>query len=127
QSGDKLAEMPQSATIAPLVVDGRVVGTLMIIEDETQRLLNEHQLQRQIDKMTALHEVDRALATLDLDACLQIIVERSRVLFGGQNSALLMRRDGQLAVVAATGYPQPVLGKAIGDGQGITGGVVANQ
>jgi diguanylate cyclase (GGDEF)-like protein len=113
--------------IAPLVVDGRVVGTLTIIEDETQRLLSERQLQRQIDKMTALHEVDRALATLDLDDCLQIIAERSRILFGGQNSALLMRRDGQLKVVAATGYETPVLGKAIGDGQGITGWVVSHQ
>ena len=104
-----------------------MVGTLTIIEDETQRLLNERQLQRQIDKMTALHEVDRALATLDLDACLQIIAERSRILFGGQNSALLMRRDGQLAVVAATGYEEPVLGRTIGEGQGITGWVVSHQ
>jgi diguanylate cyclase (GGDEF)-like protein len=127
QTGEKQADMPQSGTIAPLVVDGRVVGTLMIIEDETQRLLNERQLQRQIDKMTALHEVDRALATLDLDACLQTIAERSRVLFGGQNSALLMQRDGQLAIVAATGYEQPVLGKVIGEGQGITGWVVNHQ
>jgi diguanylate cyclase (GGDEF)-like protein len=127
QTGDKQADMPQSATIAPLFVDGRVVGTLTLIEDETQRLLNERQLQRQIDKMTALHEVDHALATLDLDACLQTIAERSRILFGGQNSALLMRRDGQLAVVAATGYEQPVLGKAIGEGEGITGWVVNHQ
>jgi PAS domain-containing protein len=66
QTGDKQAVMPQSATIAPLIVDGNMVGTLTIIEDETQRLLNERQMQRQIDKMTALHEVDRALATLDL-------------------------------------------------------------
>jgi GAF domain-containing protein len=124
QTGDSQADMPQSATIAPLVVDGRVVGTMTLIEDETQRLLNERQLQRQIDKMTALHEVDRALATLDLDACLQTIAERSRILFGAQNSALLMRRDGQLAVVAATGYEEPVLGKSIGEGQGITGWVV---
>jgi diguanylate cyclase (GGDEF)-like protein len=127
QSGDKAADMPQSATIAPLFVEGRVTGTLTIIEDESQRLLNERQLQRQIDKMTALHEVDRALATLDLDACLQTIAERSRILFGGQNSALLMRQDGQLAVVAATGYERPVLGLAIGEGQGITGWVVEHQ
>src|SRR5690242_10336854 len=48
QSGDKTGDMPQSATIAPLFVDGQVAGTLTIIEDESQRLLSERQLRRQI-------------------------------------------------------------------------------
>ncbi len=64
--GSGLEEMLQSATIAPLWTDGVVKGTLTVIEDVTQRVLTERQLGREIDKMTALHEVDRALATLDL-------------------------------------------------------------
>ena len=117
----ELAEMPQSATIAPVMEGGAVIGTLTIIEDETKRLLSERQLRRQIDKMTALHEVDKALATLDLDACLQTIVERTRTLFGGENSALLMLQDDRLLIVAAIGYRHSVLGMTIPKGKGISG------
>ena len=117
--GRERAEMLQSATISPLVEDGAIAGTVTIVEDVTQRVINERQLRRQIDKMTALHEVDRAMATLDLEACLQIIVERTRILLGGENSALMLQRGDQLTVVAATGFQKSVLGMSVAEGQGL--------
>jgi diguanylate cyclase (GGDEF)-like protein len=116
-----LDAMPQSATIAPLRTRGIVSGTLTVIEDVTQRLLTERQLEREIDKMTALHEVDRALATLDLQACLQIIVDRTRSLFAAETSALFLFEGDQLAVAAVAGQDPAIVGDRIPVARGIVG------
>ena len=41
-------EMAQSARIAPLSVDGDVVGTITVIEDVTERVVSERELRNQI-------------------------------------------------------------------------------
>ena len=120
-----LEAMPQSATIAPLWAAGAISGTLTVIEDVTQRLLTERQLEREIDKMTALHEVDRALATLDLQDCLQTIVDRTRSSFGSEASALFLI-EGDRLVAAATaaaigGEDHGSVGRSMPIGQGIVG------
>jgi putative methionine-R-sulfoxide reductase with GAF domain len=122
-----LSEMPQGTTLVPLVVDGDFAGTLTIIEDLTDRRIAELQLQREIDKLTALHAIDHALATLDLPACLQIIVDRTRALFQAENVALLLLQGDQLVVAADAGYPQSYVGDAIPATAGVSGWTVAHQ
>ena len=41
-------DMAQSARIAPLVLDGAVVGTITVIEDVTERVISERELRSQI-------------------------------------------------------------------------------
>jgi signal transduction histidine kinase/ActR/RegA family two-component response regulator len=53
-----LTEMAQSARIAPLTLDGTVVGTITVIEDVTERVVSERELRSQI----AASEHARALA-----------------------------------------------------------------
>jgi diguanylate cyclase (GGDEF)-like protein len=78
----------------------------------------------EVDRLTALHEVDRALATLDLDDCLQILVARTQLLFGGVNSALLLRLGDELEVAAAAGYGGTITGVRVHLDQGVCGWVV---
>jgi len=126
-AGSELPEMPQSAHLIPLVVAGHLEGILTVVEDETERRRTELQLQREIDTLTALHDIDRALATLDLQACLQIIVSRTRALFRGENAALLLCDAGRLTVAADAGYEASVVGQTIELDAGVTGWVVRKQ
>jgi signal transduction histidine kinase/ActR/RegA family two-component response regulator len=43
--------MPQSARVAPLSVDGRVVGTITVIEDASDRIVREADLRGQIESL----------------------------------------------------------------------------
>ena len=43
-----LPEMAQSARIAPLVIDGVIVGTITVIDDVTERVVSERELRSQI-------------------------------------------------------------------------------
>jgi signal transduction histidine kinase/ActR/RegA family two-component response regulator len=43
-----VSEMAQTARIAPLAVDARIVGTVTVIEDVTERIVNERELRNQI-------------------------------------------------------------------------------
>jgi signal transduction histidine kinase/CheY-like chemotaxis protein len=53
-----ITDMAQSARIAPLLVDGKVVGTLTVIDDVTERVVSERELRNQI----AASEHARAVA-----------------------------------------------------------------
>jgi putative methionine-R-sulfoxide reductase with GAF domain len=121
-----LEAMPQSATIAPLRDAEIISGTLTVIEDVTQRLLTERQLEREIDKMTALYEVDRALATLDLEDCLQTIVDRTRSLFAAEASALFLT-EGNRLVAAVAGGDRAGVGRSMPIGNGIVGWAATHQ
>jgi len=127
EPGTDLEDMPQSATITPLMVNGKAAGTLTVIEDVTQRLLTERLLEREIDKMTALHEVDRALATLDLQACFQIIVDRSRRLFAAGAAALFLVENDYLVVAARAGSGLTDVGLRFPVTRGIVGWVAEHR
>ena len=43
-----VTEMAQTARIAPLTIDGNVVGTITVIEDVTERVVSERELRNQI-------------------------------------------------------------------------------
>lgn len=122
-----LSEMPQSVTLVPLLEGGALVGILTLIVDRTDRHQSERQLQREVDKLTALHEIDHALATLDLPQCLQIIIDRTRALFQAENAALLLVAGDRLTVAADAGYPQSHVGDSIPATAGISGWCVANR
>ena len=58
--------MPQSARIAPLTADGRVVGTITVVDDVTDRTLREADLRAQIEALkVARHAAEDALRTKD--------------------------------------------------------------
>jgi signal transduction histidine kinase/CheY-like chemotaxis protein len=67
-----LTEMAQSARIAPLIVDNRVVGTITVIDDVTERVISERELRNQISVSERARQVaeeasrlkDEFLATL---------------------------------------------------------------
>ncbi|HEY0170059.1 MAG TPA: ATP-binding protein [Pyrinomonadaceae bacterium] len=46
------SEMQQTARISPLIHDGRVIGTLTVVEDVTERVAREAELQAQVDART---------------------------------------------------------------------------
>jgi len=65
RAGDD-APMPQSARIAPLTADGRVVGTITVVEDVSDRTLREAELREQIEALKAArHAAEGALRTKD--------------------------------------------------------------
>lgn len=50
----EFAQMQQSVRISPLSLDGRIVGTLTIIDDVTERVIREVELQSQLEARTKL-------------------------------------------------------------------------
>jgi PAS domain S-box-containing protein len=54
-----LEAMQQSAHITPLVDGGRVIGTLTVIDDVTERMAHEARLRRQLDERAALLESEQ--------------------------------------------------------------------
>jgi diguanylate cyclase (GGDEF)-like protein len=127
EAGSGLPEMPQSAAIVPLWEAGAPCGTLTVIEDVSQRLLTERQLELEIVKMTALHEVDRALATLDLQDCLQTIVDRTSRLFAAEAAALFLIEGDRLVAAAVAGMDVAGQGRWMPIGNGIVGWAATHQ
>lgn len=120
-AGSGLAEMAQATTIVPLFEGATLTGTLTLIQDISQGLAAERHLQREIDRLSALHEIDQALSTLDLAACLQVIVDRTRTLFGGANAALLLREGDRLRVAASAGFSVNVMDRRVPLETGVVG------
>ena len=98
-----LESMPQSTTIVPIFESEKLKNFLVIIQDVTDRVITEIDLQSEIHKLSILHEIDRAISTLDLDACLNIIVEQTVNIFSASFSAVFIKKDGVLSCVAEFG------------------------
>ena len=65
RAGDE-APMPQSARIAPLIDGNRVVGTITVVDDVSDRTLREAELREQIEALKAArHTAEDALRTKD--------------------------------------------------------------
>jgi signal transduction histidine kinase len=52
--GTPFSQMQQSVWIAPLRIDDRIVGTITLINDVTERVLRETELKQQIEELEAL-------------------------------------------------------------------------
>jgi PAS domain S-box-containing protein len=100
-----VAWMQQSARIAPLTTDGRIIGTITVIEDVTERELREAELRRQIAALEALHDVSSGILSLDLPQCLQRLVETTAALVRAPTVAVVLRYGDRLHVEASRGGP----------------------
>jgi diguanylate cyclase (GGDEF)-like protein len=106
--GSQLREMPQTAIISPIRSGDQIIGTLTFITDVTERVNVENSLKREVDKLNTLHEIDRAVSTLDFERCLQVIVQRTRVLFNSQATTLYFFEQKELKIAASDGQiPSP--------------------
>ena len=97
------AEMPQSAHIGPLSIDGTVIGTVTVIDDVSDRLATEHALRKQIESQRrarataeqALHAKDEFLSTLshEMRTPLNAVLGWARILLDRQtlDHALVQR------------------------------------
>lgn len=61
-----LANMLQRARIAPLMLEDRIVGTITVIDDVSERVASEHELRKQIDaQLAARTAAEKALRVKD--------------------------------------------------------------
>ncbi len=85
-----VAPMPQSCRIAPLIADGKIVGTITVIDDVTDRVRSEAEMRRQITVAEtalstaedALRQKDEFLATLshEIRTPLNAVIGWTRIL-----------------------------------------------
>lgn len=119
--GTVFAEMQQTTILIPLQMDESLVGIAAFILDTTGRAQTEHELQREIAKLQALHEIDRAISTLDLQDCLQIIVDSVCAFFGADNAALFLYENEYLRCVADHDLRGPKDGLEFHHNRGVCG------
>ncbi len=111
----------------PIVRDGKPMGAYGIYADISELKRMEGKLKREVDKFSALHEIDQALSTLDLRDCLKIIAQRARALFATDVVAILLREGDHLRLVAEDGMVTESKQVLIPLGSGITGWCGANR
>ena len=85
-----VAPMPQSCRIAPLIAEGKIVGTITVIDDVTDRVRSEGEMRRQITVVEsalstaedALRQKDEFLATLshEIRTPLNAVIGWTRIL-----------------------------------------------
>jgi PAS domain S-box-containing protein len=112
--------MPQSARIGPLTENDQIIGTITLIEDITDRVIREEELKHHLAIQDALHEIDRAILSLDLSDCLRRVVEKTSALVGAPVTAVVLNEpqdDGSaevLRVAACVGGSCEVSGQPVG-------------
>jgi signal transduction histidine kinase len=120
------AEMQQSAQVGPLTEGGEVAGTITVINDVTERVAREQELQqllvqerraraeaeRAIDRVERLLQVTTALSgALTPAEIAAVIVGQGGAAFGAHAGLIAMRSaDGQaLEIVYAQGYSAAIV------------------
>ncbi|MAT43315.1 MAG: hypothetical protein CL609_13325 [Anaerolineaceae bacterium] len=91
-----IIDMPQSVMISPLHEGDDLIAAMVMINDVTERVITEQNLQFELSKLSVLHEIDQALATLDLDSCLQEITNHAITLFEADRVCLFLFEDEEL-------------------------------
>lgn len=116
--------MQQSARIAPLTALGQIVGTITVIEDVTERELRENELRRQIAALEALHDVGLAILSLDLEECLQRLVDTTALLVHTPFVAVVLRHDEHLRIEASTADIGHILEERLNSPRGVATTVI---
>jgi PAS domain S-box-containing protein len=93
--------MHQTARIGPLVNDGQVVGTITVIDDVTERVGRESELQDQVLALESLRSIGSAILTLDYAECLQRVADLTAALAEAPTAAVVLR-DGETLRVHAS-------------------------
>ncbi len=107
-----IAHMPQSARIAPLVEGDRIVGTITVIEDVTERVEREEELRRQITTLDTLREIGQAILTLDSSECLQQVARQTAALIHAPMVTVVMREGDTLCARVRFNVEEPSLSEA---------------
>ncbi|MBI5029129.1 MAG: PAS domain S-box protein [Chloroflexi bacterium] len=105
----------------PIIRDGKPQALFGLYVDISELKRMEEKLKREIGKLNALHEIDRAIATLDLQACLEIIVRQAQTLFATDFVAIFLRDGECLRLAAEEGHEIAATEILIPLGRGITG------
>jgi signal transduction histidine kinase len=100
-SQSEFGQMQQSAQIAPLRIGDRIVGTITVIEDVTEREARERILRRQIAAMEAIHEVSQGILSLRMQDCLQRVVDITASLFRATTVAVALCYGEQVKIEAS--------------------------
>lgn len=99
-------EMLQSGVISPLVLDGRIVGTVTVIEDVSERVEREERLSRQVEWLEAGDAINRVALSLDPSSCAAELAQQTVALMRARASAVVVGGPGgslRLAASARTG------------------------
>ncbi len=67
-----------------------------MIDDVTERVMREVELQDQVTALEAMHDIGRAILSLDLAECLQRVVQRTSALLGNPMTAVVLQENGAL-------------------------------
>ncbi len=100
--------MPQLTYLLPsLNVEGRPTGVVALIYDQSETLRTERSLQRELQKVRILYEIDHALTTLRMQDSLEIIVEHIHKKLNADQVAVLLQKGNDLEIAAGKGVVFP--------------------
>ncbi len=143
-AGEDDEQMYQSVRISPLVYKGNVVGTVTVIDDVTERVKREAELQRQLELRAQLLAgesaarsiaesasrrlqnlqmiTDEALAQMSLDDLLNSSVKIIRSILSADNAGILLAEtNGDLIVRATDGMEFDLIGVRVPAGTSFSG------
>jgi len=143
-AGEDDEHMYQSVRISPLVYKGNVVGTVTVIDDVTERVKREAELQRQLELRAQLLAgesaarsiaesasrrlqnlqmiTDEALAQMSLDDLLNSSVKIIRSILNADSAGILLAEtNGDLIVRATDGMESDIVGARVPAGTGFSG------
>jgi PAS domain S-box-containing protein len=141
---DTSEPMLQSVRISPLLEHGEIIGTVTVIEDVTERVRRESELQRQLEQRAHLLAnesaarnaaeaaslrlqqlqmiTDEAFAQMSVDDLLGTSVKAIKLILGSDTAAILLADPiGDLIVRATEGVASDVKGLRVPNGTGFAG------
>jgi len=103
------SEFPVEISLSPSETDEGLLA-IAIIRDITERKRAEEEIQRNLERIRALHEIDLAItSTLDLKTVLDVLLEKIDLFLpyqGATTIRLLNRETGKLEPVACRNLPE---------------------
>ena len=102
ENGQGSEMMLQSAQIAPLIEGGRVIGTVTVIEDVTERAWTERRIEHLSTVLRAIHNVNQLIVKeKDYDRLLQGVCELLIEVHGYENAWIALVDASQKLTMAA--------------------------